>query len=80
MTKLLHIDWNPHEAISLSIDCEDKSPIPAKYQQVKERKEYFEYASINGTYKFYKNDGKVTLDTGVDVRDVKVCDWRVEVA
>ena len=77
MIKLLHVSTKTNEDFSLKVDLEDKTPGRAKYQQVKERKNSYEYATLAGWYRFSKTTGEVTLDTGAGPH--KPINWTFEV-
>ena len=68
---LLVVKWSDNESASYYIDKN-------RYSKAHELKTKFILNSFSGTYSFDKATKKVTLDTGVEIRDIKVLDWHIE--
>ena len=49
-----------------------------KYQEFRQvEKNIIEYASFSGHYRFYTDSGRVTLDTGVEIRECQSIKFQI---
>ena len=63
--KILSVHWNSSEACDYYVDL----------NQFSRAHDHVTLDAFSGTYRFDKISDKVTLDTGVEIRDVDVNFW-----
>jgi hypothetical protein len=66
--KEITLKWNEYESITIPISKAKRSY--TKYQECRDLGSYYEYASFSGYYRIDKETKKVTLDTGVEIRNI----------
>ena len=66
--KTLSVHWSPTEACDYYVDLN-------QFSRAHDHSDHITLDAFSGTYRFDKISGKVTLDTGVEIRDISVNFW-----
>lgn len=70
--KLLKVRWSKTEAAIYYVDAD-------KFSRAHEQPEGITLDSTGGEYHFNPGTGSVTIDTGTEVRKVKVDNWELSI-